>query len=265
MVTIILYLLVGAFVGFVAGLFGVGGGTTQVPLLLLIFKTQGIPEEHIMHIALGTSMTSIFFTSLSSMRAHHLKGAVRWDIFKAMAPGLLIGTFSGSFFSGEIPKENLKIFFVMVLYFTSLQIIFNFQPKANRSLPGKLGLFTAGLVIGAISSLAAAGGGFLTVPLLLYCNVIIYHAVGTSAAVGFPIAFAGSLGYILSGMKAQGLPNYSLGYVYLPALIAVVSMSILTAPLGADLAHKLSSKKLRKLFGFFLFLLATNILLGIIK
>lgn len=264
MVYFIFYVLIGVFVGFVAGLFGVGGGTTQVPLLLMIFKAQGFPEKHIMHLALGTSMASIFFTSLSSMRAHHLKGAVRWDIFKGMAGGLLLGTFSGSFFAGSVPSKGLKIFFVIIMYIASLQIISNFKPKAKTQLPGKLGLFFVGLIIGSISSLAAAGGGFLSVPFMLYCNVIIYQAVGTSAALGFPIAFAGFVGYVISGFNAEGLPKYSLGYVYLPALITIVSMSILTAPRGANLAHRLPVLKLRRLFGIFLAILATKILLGII-
>lgn len=264
MLYFIYYILIGAFVGFVAGLFGIGGGTTQVPLLLIIFKAQGFPENHIMHLALGTSMASIFFTSLSSMRAHHLKGAVRWDIFKGMAPGLLIGTFGGSFFAGSIPSKGLKIFFVIIMYFASFQIISNFRPKAKTELPGKFGLFVVGLIIGSISSLAAAGGGFLTVPFMLYCNVIIYQAVGTSAALGFPIALAGFLGYVVSGISVEGLPKYSLGYVYLPALLTIVSMSILTAPKGANLAHRLPVLKLRRLFGIFLAILATKILLGII-
>ncbi len=264
MIYLIFYILIGAFVGFVAGLFGIGGGTTQVPLLLMIFKAQGFSEKHVMHLALGTSMASIFFTSLSSMRAHHSKGAVRWDIFKGMSPGLLLGTFSGSFFAGYISSWGLKIFFVIIMYFAAFQIISNFRPKAKTKLPGKLGLFIVGLIIGAISSLAAAGGGFLTVPFMLYCNVIIYEAVGTSAALGFPIALAGFLGYVISGLNAIELPKYSLGYVYLPALLAIVSRSILTAPKGANLAHRLPVLKLRRLFGIFLAILATKILLGII-
>lgn len=264
MVYFLLYILIGCFVGFVAGLFGVGGGTTQVPLLLMIFKAQGFPDKYVMHLALGTSMASIFLTSLSSMRAHYLKGAVRWDIFKGMAPGLLFGTFIGSFFAGSLPSKSLKIFFVFIMYFAAFQIIFEFKPKGHIKLPGRLGLCIVGLVIGGISSLAAAGGGFLTVPFMLFCNVIIYQAVGTAAALGFPIALAGFLGYVISGLKVSGLPHYTLGYVYLPALISIVSMSIFTAPKGANLAHRLPVKKLRRLFGLFLALLATKILLGII-
>lgn len=264
MLYFLFYLLIGAFVGFVAGLFGVGGGTTQVPLILIVFKEQGFPEEYIMHLALGTSMASIFFTSLSSMRAHHQKGAVRWDIVKPMAPGLFIGTFSSSFFVDRIPSKELKIFFVIIMYIASLQIIFNFIPKAKSKVPGRLGLFFVGMIIGAISSLAAAGGGFLSIPFLLYCNVVIHEAVGTSSALGFPIASAGLLGYILSGLKVYGLPKYSIGYVYLPALFSIVSMSMLTAPKGANLAHRLAVLKLRRLFGIFLAILATKILVGII-
>ncbi len=264
MIYFISYILIGCFVGFVAGLFGVGGGTTQVPLLLMIFKAQGFSDKHIMHLALGTSMASIFFTSLSSMRAHHLKGAVRWDIFKGMAPGLLIGTFTGSYFAGSVSTHILKIVFVIIMYFASVQIMFEIKPKGHLKLPSVFGLFIVGLIIGGISSLAAAGGGFLSVPFMLLCNVVIYQAVGTSAALGFPIALAGLIGYVVSGLKAEGLPPYTLGYVYLPALISVVSMSIITAPKGANLAHRLPVKKLRRLFGAFLAILATKILFGII-
>jgi uncharacterized membrane protein YfcA len=150
------------------------------------------------------------------------------------------------------------------MYFASFQIIFNFKPKAQRDIPGKIGLFIVGLIIGGISALAAAGGGFLSVPFMLFCNVVIHQAVGTSSALGFPIALSGFLGYIISGIGVQGLPKYSLGYVYLPALLTVVSMSMLTAPMGANLAHRLPVLRLRRLFGIFLAILATKILLGII-
>lgn len=265
MIYFLFYILIGRFVGFVAGLFGVGGGTTQMPLLLMIFKSQGFPDKHIMHLALGTSMASIFFTSLSSIRAHHLKGAVRWDIFKGMALGLLSGTFTGSFYVGSVSTKILKIIFVIIMYFASIQIIFDIKPKGHLKLPGIFSLFIAGVVIGYVSSLAAAGGGFLSVPFMLLCNVSIHQAVGTSAALGFLIALAGFIGYVVSGLKAEGLPPYTLGYVYLPALICVVSMSIITAPKGANLAYRLPVKKLKRLFGAFLAILATKMIFGIIS
>jgi len=257
---ILLYLALGAFAGFVAGLFGVGGGLTLVPFLYMIFTAQGVPHEHLMHLALGTSMANITLTSISSMRAHHAHGAVRWDIVKAMAPGLVLGTFAGSQFAGIVPTRPLTAVFVVIVYYASVQMMLDFKPKAHRQLPGPAGLFAAGGVIGIVSSMVAAGGGFLSIPFMLFCNVVMHNAVGTSAALGFPIALAGAIGFIVAGWGDATLPAYSFGYIYLPAFAAVVSMSILVAPLGAKLAHRLPVKKLKRAFGAFLAFLATKML-----
>lgn len=252
------YPLLGVFGGFIAGLFGVGGGLTIVPVLFMIYSAQGFSEAHIMHISLGTAMASIVFTSISSMRAHHGHGAVRWDIVRAMAPGLLLGTFGGSLFAGLIPTRPLVMVFVLLVYYAAVQLMLDFKPKAQRQLPGVGGLFATGGAIGAVSSLVAAGGGFLSVPFMLFCNVSIHNAVGTSSALGFPIAVAGMLGYIVAGWGATNLPSYTFGYLYLPALLGVVALSMLTAPYGAKLAHRLPVKKLKRAFGAFLALLATK-------
>jgi len=252
------YPLLGIFGGFVAGLFGVGGGLTIVPILFMLYAAQGFPEAHIMHLALGTAMTTIVFTSISSMRAHHGHGAVRWDIVRAMAPGLLFGTFAGSLFAGAIPTRPLAIVFAGVVYYAAAQLMLDFKPQAHRQLPGAGGLFAAGGAIGAVSSLVAAGGGFLSVPFMLFCNVGIHSAVGTSSALGFPIAVAGMVGYIVAGWRATDLPDYTVGYIYLPALLGIVALSMLAAPYGARLAHRLPVKKLKRTFGVFLALLATK-------
>lgn len=252
------YPLLGLFGGFVAGLFGVGGGLTIVPLLFILFSAQGFPESHIMHLALGTAMTSIVFTAVSSMRAHHSHGAVRWDIVRAMAPGLLFGTFAGSLCAGLIATRPLAIVFVAIVYYAAAQLMLDFKPQPHRQLPGAGGLFAAGSIIGGVSSLVAAGGGFLSVPFMLFCNVGIHKAVGTSSALGFPIAVAGMIGYIVAGWGATSLPAYTVGYVYLPALVGVVAFSMLAAPFGARLAHRLPVKKLKRAFGVFLALLASK-------
>lgn len=258
------YPLLGIFAGFVAGLFGVGGGLTIVPLLFMLFSAQSFPVEHTMHLALGTSMATIVFTSIASTRAHHRHGAVRWDVVKAFAPGLMLGTFSGSFLATWVPTRPLAMIFTVIVYYASLQMILDFKPKAHRSLPGTFGMVVAGTAIGIVSSLVAAGGGFLSIPFMVFCNVVIHNAVGTSAALGFPIALAGSVGYIVSGLKATGLPDYSLGYIYLPAFLGVVAFSFATAPVGAKLAHKLPVKQLKRAFGGFLALLATKMLYGLL-
>ena len=252
------YPLLGIFGGFIAGLFGVGGGLTIVPILFMIFAAQGFPEAHIMHLALGTSMTTIVFTSISSMRAHHRHGAVRWDIVRAMAPGLLCGTFGGSLFAGLVPTRPLVMVFTGLVYYASVQMMLDFKPQAHRQLPGPGGLFAAGSVIGIISSLVAAGGGFLSIPFMLFCNVAIHSAVGTSSALGLPIAIAGMIGYIVAGWGAADLPAHTLGYIYLPALLGVVALSMLAAPYGAKLAHRLPVKQLKRAFGLFLALLASK-------
>ena len=258
------YPLLGVFAGFVAGLFGVGGGLTIVPLLFMLFTAQAFPVEHSMHLALGTSMATIVFTSISSMRAHHGHGAVRWDIVRSFAPGLMIGTLSGSFIAAWVPTRPLAMVFTAIVYYASVQIMRDSRPKPHRQLPGTSGMVVTGLLIGVVSSLVAAGGGFLSIPFMVFCNVAIHHAVGTSAALGFPIAVAGTIGYIASGLKTQGLPEFSLGYAYLPALIGVVVTSFLMAPVGARLAHRLPVKQLKRAFGAFLALLATKMLHGLL-
>ncbi len=258
------YPLLGIFAGFVAGLFGVGGGLTIVPLLFMIFTAQQFPLEHSMHLALGTSMATIVFTSISSMRAHHGHGAVRWDIVKAFSPGLMLGTLGGSFVATWVPTRSMAMVFTAIVYYASIQMMLDFKPKPHRVLPGTAGMFIASCIIGIVSSLVAAGGGFLSIPFMVFCNVAIHQAVGTSAALGFPIAVAGTIGYIASGIGKAGLPEFSLGYIYLPAFTGVVAMSMLIAHLGAKTAHKLPVKQLKRAFGGFLALLATKMLHGLL-
>lgn len=258
------YPLLGVFAGFVAGLFGVGGGLTIVPLLFMLFSAQDFPPGQVMHLALGTSMATIVFTSIASTRAHHRHGAVRWDIVRALAPGLMLGTFAGSFVAAWVPTRPLAMAFAVIVYYAAGQMILDFKPKPHRGLPGAWGIFVVGAAIGAVSSLVAAGGGFLSIPFMVFCNVAIHNAVGTSAALGFPIALAGTFGYIASGLKAAGLPAYSLGYIYLPAFVGVVAMSFLVAPFGARLAHRLPVKQLKRAFGGFLALLATKMAWGLL-
>jgi len=254
------YPLVGVFTGFIAGLFGVGGGLTVVPILFMLYAAQGFPADQVMHLALGTSMATIVLTSLSSMRAHHSHGAVRWDIVRSMAPGLVVGTFGGSLLAGGVPTRPLVMVFVVIVYYAALQMVLDFKPKPHRALPGPAGRFAAGAGIGVVSSLVAAGGGFLSIPFMVFCNVVIHHAVGTSAALGFPIALAGMVGYMVGGWQVAALPQGSLGYVYLPAFVGIVATSMLIAPHGAKLAHRLPVKQLKRGFGIFLALLATKML-----
>jgi len=259
----IAYLAIGLAVGFFAGLLGIGGGAVMVPMLVLAFTAQGLPAEHLMHIALGTSMASIMFTSISSMRAHHAHGAVDWGIAQAMAPGILTGSFCAAVLAGFIPTRPLAVMFTGLVFYAATQVLFDLRPKGTRDLPGPAGLFAAGTFIGGVSSLLAAGGAFLCIPFLAWCDVPLRRAIGTASAVGLPIAIAGTAGYILQGLRAEGLPAATLGYVYLPALVLIVATSMLAAPLGARIAHRLPVRRLRIVFALLLYALAARMLAGL--
>lgn len=263
MAGLLAYLLTGAGAGFFAGLLGVGGGIIVVPVLAMLFAGLGFPAGEVLHLALGTSMATILFTSLSSLRAHHAHGAVLWEALRGLTPGVLAGTLFGAQLAARIPSRALAIFFVGFMLFVAVQMLANFRPPPSRRLPGRPGLAAAGLVIGVVSSLAAIGGGALTVPFLVWCNVRPHTAIGTSAAVGLPIAVGGSLGYVWNGWGHAGLPPGSLGFIYLPALGCLLAASVLTAPLGARLAHRLPVQTLKRVFAGLLVLLAGKMLWGL--
>lgn len=257
------YLVLGAVAGFFAGLLGVGGGAIMVPVLALMFAAQGFSDAHLMHLALGTSMAAIVFTSISSLRAHHQHGAVQWPIVRTITPGILLGTFAGAQLASIIPTRPLAIFFTVFMSYVAFQMLANIKPKPSRQLPGPVGMFAVGGGIGSVSALVAIGGGSLSVPFMTWCNVKMHHAIGTSAAIGLPIALAGTAGYLVGGAGTIGLPTGSFGYIYLPALLACVAMSILTAPLGAKAAHKLPVATLKKIFAGVILLLLAKMVHGL--
>lgn len=259
------YLVLGAIAGFLAGLFGVGGGLILVPVLLLLFDAQHFPAEHVMHLALGTSMATIVFTSLSSMRKHHQHGAVNWRVVRNITPGILLGTAIGALLAASIPTFGLVIFFALFVYFAAAQILLDARPKPSRQLPGMAGITAVGTFTGWISSLVSIGGGTVIVPFLVWCNVSLRNAIGTSAAIGFPIAVGGTIGYIATGLASASwqlttLPQHTLGFVYLPALFWVALASVTTAPLGAKATHHMKVALLRKLLALLLIALATRLL-----
>lgn len=265
---IVYYLILGAGTGVLAGLLGVGGGIVIVPVLVLLFGQLPWGEAHaasIAHLALGTSLASIVFTSISSVRAHHRRGAVDWALVRGFAPSLVIGTLAGSWVAGQMSTPWLKGVFVAFAYYVGLQMLLNLRPTAQRELPGRAGLHAAGGAIGVFSSLVGIGGGSVSVPFMSWCSVPLHRAIATSAALGFPIALAGSIGYVLNGLHSpHGLPSHSLGYVYLPALAGVAAGSVLTAPLGARLAHALPVAQLKKAFAVLLLVLGTRMLWGLL-
>lgn len=264
MITVLaLYLAVGAVAGVLAGLMGIGGGLVIVPMLVFCLELQKLPQELIMHLALGTSMASIMFTSVSSFMAHHRRGAVEWDVVKRIVVGIFVGTFLGTYVAAGLSTGVLKVFFVTFLYYVCFQMLTGKKPKASRQLPGMAGMFGAGNVIGVVSSLVGIGGGTLSVPFMVWHNVPIHKAIGTSAAIGFPIAVAGTVGYIVNGWNVANLPPYSLGYVSLTALVSIAIMSVVTAPLGVKLAHSLPVDKLKRIFAVILFVVGTKMLVSL--
>jgi uncharacterized membrane protein YfcA len=258
----LMYLGGGAVAGLFAGLFGIGGGVIIVPILVFCLTLQGIPNQFIMHLALGTSLASISFTAASSFWAHHCREAVHWLMVRRITPGILTGAFLGSCVAAHLSTNILKGFLVVFLYYVAAQMFMNSEPKSARAIPGQLAMFGAGSTIGAISSLVGIGGGTLSVPFMVWCNLTLHHAIGTSAAIGFPIAVAGAFGYIYNGFGVSGLPEYSFGYTYLPALAGIVASSVFTAPLGVRLAHSLPVGKLKRVFALFLVLMGTRMLIN---
>ncbi|WP_462323918.1 sulfite exporter TauE/SafE family protein [Desulfoplanes sp.] len=255
---LVMYLLTGAFAGFLAGLLGIGGGLVIVPMLTFMFTSQGLPHEHILHLALGTSLTSILFTSLSSLHAHNKRGAVVWSVVLRITPGIIAGTLFGTWIAAQLSTGFLKIFFSCFLYYVGFQMLLGIRPQPKRGLPGTTGITTAGGIIGIFSSLVGIGGGTLSVPFLTWCNTPMHKAIGTSAAIGFPIALAGATGYMINGLMAEGLPADCFGFIHLTALGTIVLASVAMAPLGAKTAHSLPVSKLKKCFAVLLFVLATR-------
>ena len=253
--------LLGVGTGFLAGLLGIGGGMLMVPFITLIMAGRGVAPDLAVKMAIATSMATIIFTSISSVRAHHRRGAVRWDIVKRLAPGIVVGSIIGSMGVFALLKGSyLAIFFGLFVSFSATQMFLDKKPKPTRRMPGAAGQFAAGGVIGFLSGLVGAGGGFISVPFMTWCNVAIHSAVATSAALGFPIAVANVLGYVVSGLNVQDLPAGSFGYIWLPALTVIAVCSFFTAPLGAKAAHKLPVGKLKRIFASILYVLAAYML-----
>jgi len=251
----------GLCTGFLAGLLGIGGGMLMVPFITLIMTARGVSADLSVKVAIATSMATIVFTSISSVRAHHRRGAVQWPIVKGLAPGIVLGGFIASMGVFAVLKgSSLALFFAAFVGFSATQMLLDKKPAPSRTMPGTGGQIGAGGVIGFLSGLVGAGGGFISVPFMTWCNVPIHFAVATSAALGFPIALANVVGYVVAGQSVEGLPAGSIGYVFLPALAVIATASVLTAPLGVKAAHALPVKQLKRVFALVLYLLAAYML-----
>ncbi len=254
-------LVLGTCTGFLAGLLGIGGGMLMVPFLTLLISARGVEGGHAVKMAIATSMATIIFTSISSVRAHHKRGAVRWDIVRSMAPGILIGGLvSGAGAFTAIKGQWLALVFAVFVGFSATQMLLDRKPAAARQMPGPAGQAGVGAGVGFVSGLVGAGGGFISVPFMQWCNVAMHHAVATSAALGFPIALASTVGYVVGGWALPAALPGAWGYLYLPALLIIAVASVTMAPLGARTAHALNVKQLKRVFALMLYALAAYML-----
>jgi uncharacterized membrane protein YfcA len=252
--------LLGTCTGFLAGLLGIGGGMLMVPFLTFILSSKGFPQDYTVKMAVATSLATICFTSLSSVRAHHQRGAVLWNVARLLAPGILVGSLFGAQIAVSLPGKVLSVLFALFVGFSATQMFLDRKPKPTRTLPKGPGMFAMGGLIGMLSSVVGAGGAFISVPFMTWCNVKIHNAVGTSSALGFPIALAGTLGYAWAGFGMPQMPPGSVGYIYLPALVIISIASMAMAPLGARTAHRMDIRPLKKVFATVLYGLAAYFL-----
>jgi uncharacterized protein len=247
----------GLCVGLLAGLLGIGGGLMLVPLIAWVLGQRFGAAEHVLHVAIATSLAVIFFTSLSSVYAHHKRGVVLWRTAAQFVPGILLGSWLGTAFSASLPTRQLLFLFCLFILFSSYQMLRNTKPKPSRNLPGTAGMVGVGSVVGLLTGMMGTGGAFIAVPFLTWCNVTSQSAVATSAAIGLPIAVAGALSYVVHGWGLDtGIAN-TWGFVYWPAVLVISAASMAAAPLGAKLAYKLSAAQLKKAFAVFLLCLGS--------
>lgn len=256
----VIYMVLGAFAGTLAGLFGIGGGLVIVPVLIFSFGLQGVDPGVAVHLAVGTSLATIVFTSISSVRSHHTRGGVRWDVFRPMTAGIVIGAIVGAWTASLLSGRVLELIIGVFVILVALKMLLGVDPKPERDVPGTLGLGGAGAGIGWASAIFGIGGGTLTVPFLSWCNVRMQQAVGTSAACGLPIAIAGASTNVFTGWQNSQLPELSVGYIYLPALVGIVLTSVLFARFGASLAHRLDAALLKRIFALMLIIIGIRFL-----
>lgn len=256
------YLMTGAVAGLMAGLLGIGGGLVIVPALAILFAQQGFAADAIMHYAVGTSLATIIPTSISSLLAHQRRGSVHWTVVRRMSPGILLGALASAWLAKQMSSSALAQVFGVFVLLVAGQLLLGVKPAAHRQLPGAVVLGLTGSVIGLLSGLLGIGGGTLSVPFLLWNRVDIRLAVGTAASLGLPIAIAGTVGFVISGLHAAAQPGYNSGFIYWPAVAAIVLASVPAAPLGARLAHYLPRATLQRLFALLLVIIGVKMIFG---
>ena len=253
------YALTGLFAGFLAGYLGIGGGLVLVPALSWLFSRDPATANVAVQMAVATSLATMLFTSMSSLLAHHRRGAILWSLVRQMIPGLLAGALLGSIIADRIGNVALGNVFGVFALIVGLQMLRGTRHAGNRSLPGHLAVTGTGFGIGTISSLLGIGGGSMTVPWMLWHGQRVQSAVATAAACGYPIAIAGTLGFVMLGDINPAAPT--LGYVHLPALAGVAVFSVLGAPLGVAAVHRSSPLLAKRFFAAFLLVVAVKMLM----
>lgn len=262
LIEIATYIVTGACAGFAAGLLGIGGGLIIVPVLFFLFSAQGYETQHLMQMALTTSLATIVITSISSTRSHHKKHAVLWPVVILLSPGIIFGAWFGGLFASAVDGDKLKSFFAVFEFAVAINLLIKKQPAQHNSAIKRSIAVAGGAIIGFISTLVGIGGGTMTVPFLHWFNISMRKAVATSAACGFPIALIGTLSYIYASYELQLGSIHSIGYLQYDAFLVIAGSSFLFAPLGAKVAHSISETTLRLSFSFVLFLLGISMLLN---
>lgn len=262
MIFFVAFLILGAIAGFLAGLFGIGGGMIIVPTLVWLLPKMGVADDLLMSIALGTSFATIVFTTFSAAQRHNKLGNVEWSVAKFFVPALMAAVFLSGLIVSDFPKEIMtKIFAVMVLYM-AIKMFLALKPKQTENKPlTTQSMLIGGGIIGVLSSFAGIAGGAFIVPFLNGRGVELKRAIGTSSFCGCLLGAAATISFIISGWGRAGLPDYSLGYVYLPALFGIAVASVFTSKIGASLADKLPVATLKKAFAVMLMLIALNMFL----
>ena len=254
-------LVLGIVAGLLAGLFGLGGGVIIVPVLSGLFSAHHFPNELIMIMAISTSLATIIPTSISSILSHHHLNNIRWDNVRQLVPYIFIGAAMGAIIAHYIDSTLLKNIFIAYLFYVSFRMAKGSSPVAPIKKKARSHHSVVGAAIGLLSSLLGIGGGTLTVPYLVSQKIPMKNAVAISSTCGLPIALSGTLIYIIIGWNNTSLPEWSIGYIYLPSLVGIMLCSILTAPIGARLANKLPAKQLKHYFSIVIFLIAIKMLL----
>ena len=256
------FAVIGVLAGYLAGFLGIGGGFVVVPALTLLFLRNPETAPWAIHMAVATSLATMLVTSLSSIIAHHRRGAIRWPLVRSLAGGLVVGAIVGALIADALHGDALVRVFGAFAILAGLQLILGRRPEGEKPLPGQPALSVTGIVIGAISSLIGIGGGALTGPWQMWHGIRAQNAVATSAACGYPIAVAGTVAFVLLGWQ-DDLAGGALGYVHLPAFAGIAVTSALAAPLGAATVHRLPPQLVRRLFGGFLVLVGVRMLIGL--